>query len=124
MRMVHPSRERRMIFFVCYRFFKQLRDRYGSRKIVFTDGALWYNDACKWLMRLNILFMALNLNIMERFMQYLKDRTEWFDYHFPCRRKPDCDRQHVWNWLRLFMLYLSTGINRSTFTTLLIMDGG
>jgi hypothetical protein len=68
--------------------------------------------------------MALNLNIMERFMQYLKDRTECFDDHFPCRRKPDCDRQHVWNWLRLFMLYLSTGINRSKFTTLLIMDGG
>jgi hypothetical protein len=70
------------------------------------------------------LFMALNLNIMEWFMQYLKDKTtECFDDHFPCR-KPDCDRQHVWNWLRLFMLYLSTGINRSKFTTLLIMDGG
>jgi transposase-like protein len=34
---------------VCYQFFRQLRDRYGSRKAIYTDGARWYNDACKWL---------------------------------------------------------------------------
>jgi transposase-like protein len=46
---MHPARERRKIFFVCYQFFKRLRDRYGSRKIVFTDGAHWYNDVFRWL---------------------------------------------------------------------------
>jgi transposase-like protein len=40
------SRERTI--FVCYQFFKQLRNRYG-RKPIFTDGAHWYNDACRWL---------------------------------------------------------------------------
>ena len=47
---MHLSRE--MTIFVCYQFFKQLRDRYGSKKPIFTDGAKWYDDACKWLLRL------------------------------------------------------------------------
>jgi predicted AAA+ superfamily ATPase len=33
---------------VCYQFFKELRKRFG-RKIKFTDGARWYNEACIWL---------------------------------------------------------------------------
>jgi transposase-like protein len=46
--MMHLSRERTI--FVCYQFFRQLRNRYGSRKPIFTDGAGWYNnEACKWL---------------------------------------------------------------------------
>jgi putative transposase len=44
--LMHLSRERTI--FVCYQFFKQLRDRFG-RKPIFTDGAQWYNDACGWL---------------------------------------------------------------------------
>jgi hypothetical protein len=36
--MMHLSRERTIIF-VCYQFFRQLRDRYGSRRIIYTDGA-------------------------------------------------------------------------------------
>jgi transposase-like protein len=42
--MVHLSRERTI--FVCCQFVKQLRDRYGRRKAVFTDSVHWYyNDA-------------------------------------------------------------------------------
>jgi putative transposase len=63
-------------------------------------------------------------NLMERFIQYLKDRTECFDDHFPCRKKENCDRQHVWNWLRLFVLFLHMKMNRIRFMTFLIMDGG
>jgi putative transposase len=37
---MHLSRERTI--FVCYHFFKQLRDKYGSRRRIFTDGARWY----------------------------------------------------------------------------------
>jgi putative transposase len=117
---MHLSRERTI--FVCYQFFKQLRNRYG-RKPVFTDGARWYDDACKWLRLQHRVYGTELKNIMERFIQHIKDRTECFDDHFPCR-KENCDRQHVWNWLKLFMLYLSTGMNRSKFTTLLITDGG
>jgi putative transposase len=122
--MVHLSKERRTIFFVCYRFFKKLRDRYGGRKPIFTDDAHGYNDACRWLRLQHQVYGTELKNIMEKFIhQHGKDnRTECFDDHFPCR-KPDCDRQHVWNWLKLFMLYLRTGMNRNRFTTFLARDG-
>jgi putative transposase len=120
--MMHLSRERTI--FVCYRFFKQLRNRYG-KKPVFTDGARWYNDACKWLRLPHHVYGTELKNIMERFIhQHIKDRTECFDDHFSCRKKENCDKQHVWNWLRLFVLFLHMKTNRKRFTTFLIMDGG
>lgn len=51
---------------------------------------------------------------MERFIQHIKDRTECFDDHFPCR-KEGCDRRHVWNWLKLFLLYVHVGTDRMRF---------
>ena len=117
---VHLSRERTI--FICYRFFKQLRNRYG-RKPIFPDGARWYNDACRWLRLQHQVYGTELKNIMERFIQYLKDRTECFDDYFPCR-KPDCDRQHVWNWLKLFVLYLHMGTDRVRFMTFLVRNGG
>ncbi len=62
-------------------------------------------------------------NLMERFIQNIKDRTECFDDHFPCR-KVDCNRKHVWNWLKLFLLYLDMGTDRMRFTLFLARDGG
>jgi len=35
---------------------------------------------------------------MERTMQYIKDKTESFDYYFPCRKKK-CKLKQVINWL-------------------------
>jgi len=67
-------------------------------KPIFTDGALCYNDTCKWLRRSHHVYDTELKNLMERFMQHIKDRTECFDDRFPCR-KSDCDRQPVWNWL-------------------------
>jgi putative transposase len=121
--MVYLSRER-TIFFVCYQFFKQLRTRFG-REPIFTDGALWYNEACKWLRLPHHHLNGTKLkNLMERFIQQIKDRTECFDDHFPCR-KSDCDRHHVWNWLKnLFILYLHAGMDRIQFTTVLVRNGG
>ena len=119
--MMHLSRERTI--FVCYQFFKQLRTRYG-RKPVFTDGAQWYNNACRWLRLKHIVYEIKLKNLMERFIQQIKDRTECFDDHFPCRKREECDRKHVWNWLRLFVLYLHMGMDRLLFTMVLMMDGG
>jgi putative transposase len=117
--MMDLSRERTI--FVCYRFFRQLRNRYG-RKPIFTDGARWYNDACKWL-RLNHQVYGSELkNLMERFVQQIKDRTECFDDHFPCR-KQNCKIQHVWNWLKLLVLYLHMSSDRIRFVTFLIIGG-
>ncbi len=118
--MMHLSRERTI--FVCYQFFKQLRTRYG-RKPIFTDGALWYDTTCKWLRMDHQVYGTELKNLMERFIQHVKDRTECFDDHFPCR-KPDCDRQHVWNWLKLFLLYLHMKTDRGRFMTFLIGGDG
>src|SRR5579884_4133536 len=118
---MHLSRERTI--FVCYHFFKQLRDRYG-RKPILTDGALWYDQACsRWLRLSHKVYGTEMKNIMERFIQHIKDRTECFDDHFPCR-KQNCNRQHVWNWLKLFVLFLHMRTNRIRFTQFLVNDGG
>ena len=119
--MMHLSREKTL--FVCYHFFKQLRDRYG-RKPIFTDGGLWYGLACRWLRLRHQVYGTELKNLMERFIQHIKDRTECFDDHFPCRKKENCDRQHVWNWLKLFLLYLHVGMDRKRFTSFLVRNGG
>jgi putative transposase len=85
--MMHLSRERTI--FVCYQFLRQLRNRYGTRKPIYTDGARWYDDACKWL-RLKYQIYDTGLkNLMEKICTTdRKDRTECFDDdHFPCRKK-------------------------------------
>ena len=43
-------------------------------------------------------------SLIERAVHHLKDRTEGFDDHFPCRR-PRCTLTHVKNWLRAFLLH-------------------
>jgi len=117
---MHLSYERTIL--VCYRFFRELRTKYG-RKPVYTDGAGWYNDACRWLRMPHYVYGTGWKNMMERFIQHIKDRTECFDDHFPCR-KQDCNRQHVWNWLKLFLLYIHVGTDRMRFVVFLSMDGG
>jgi hypothetical protein len=49
--------------------------------------------------------------------------TECFDDHFPCR-KEKFDRQHVNNWLKMFVLYLHMGMNRIRFMKFLLIRGG
>ncbi len=81
---------------------------------IHTDGVLdgIYMDACKWWLRLKHQVYATELkNIMERFIQKIKDRTECFDDHFPCRSE-SCNRQHVTNWIKMFILYLHMKTDR------------
>jgi putative transposase len=46
-------------------------------------------------------------------MQYFKDRTENFDDYYPCNNKQNCDLQHVYNWIKLF-IYLYNAKIRNT----------
>jgi putative transposase len=114
--MIHLSREKTI--FVCYRFPKQLRTKY-ERKPISTDGALWYSDACKWLRLKHIVYKIEMKNLMERFIQQVKDRTECFDDHFPCRIRY-YDRQHIMNWFKMYILYLHLETNRIKFTEFLL----
>ncbi len=43
-------------------------------------------------------------HIIERTIQYIKDRTECFDDYFPYRRKEKCNLFHVKNWINLFVI--------------------
>ena len=115
---MHLSKDRTI--FVCYQFFRQLQNRYG-KKTIFTDGAHWYHLACKWLRLKHRVYGTALKNLMERFVQYLKDRTECFDDHFPCQ-KEDCDMQHVWNWLKMFLLYQNMAADRIRF--IMFLTGG
>ncbi len=40
-------------------------------------------------------------NLIERTIQYIKDRIEGFDDYFPCRKK-NCKLKHMKKWLDLF----------------------
>jgi hypothetical protein len=59
---------------------------------------------------------------MERFVQQIKDKTECFDDHSSCT-KQNCNRQHVWNWLKLFILYPDMDKDRMQFIMLLVLEG-
>jgi putative transposase len=107
----HLSTERTI--FVCYQFFKLIRTRIGN-KTIFTDGAHLYNDACRWLRLKHIVYGTELKNIMERFIQQIKDRTECCDDNFPCKRY-ECDRKHISNWLRMYILYLHMEADRIRF---------
>lgn len=61
------------------------------------------------------------LSIFQADIQQIKDRTECFD-HFPCN-KEECERKHVDNWIKMFILYLPIKTDRVKFIALL-MDLG
>ena len=52
-------------------------------------------------------FFLSEKHIIERTMQYIKDRTtECFDdYFLPCKRKPKCKLKHMSNWFSLFIYF-------------------
>ena len=75
----------------------------------------------RWLRLPHRMYGTEMKNIMERFIQHIKDRTECFDDHFPCR-KPDCNMQHIWNWLKLFVLYIHMNMDRTRFMTFFVID--
>ena len=95
------SRERNML--VAERFIQGLVKAHG-RHPVSTDGGTWYPQACRFLKLKRHLHSPFEKGIIERTMQYIKDRTECFDDYFPCRLK-NCKLKHVKNWLRFFVDY-------------------
>src|SRR6478609_8363417 len=85
------SKERHM--FVAERFIFDLVKIYRKHSIS-TDGErTWYPQACRFLKLKHQLHSALEKCLIERTMQYLKDRTECFDDYFPCRIK-NCKLGH------------------------------
>ena len=94
------SFERTMLI-VAERFIASLINRHGKHQVS-TDGGTWYPQACQFLKLKHHIHSPFEKSIIiERTIQYVKDRTESFDDYFPCRRKK-CKLKHVIKWLNLF----------------------
>ena len=95
------SKERNM--FVAERFISVVIKNHGKRPVS-TDGGTWYPQACRFLKLKHHVHSSFEKSIIERTMQYIKDRTESFVDYFPCKIK-NCKLNHVRNWLNLFANY-------------------
>ena len=78
------SKERNM--FVAERFLSRLVSTHGKHSIS-TDGGSRYPQACRFHKLDHHIHSPFEKSIIERTIQYIKDRTECFDDHFPCRKK-------------------------------------
>jgi len=105
---IDKSFERNML--IVERFVSSLINRYGKYPISTADGSTWYPpQAFEFLKLKHHIHSSLEKSLIERTMQYLKDRTESFDDYFPCR-KNNCKLKHVKQWLNLFVYYYNRGI--------------
>jgi putative transposase len=94
-------------------FLSSLIKIYGKH-IVYSDGGTWYPEACISLGLKHRLHSSYEKSIVERTIEYLKDRTEVFDdYYYPCMRTGFlCNLQHVYKWLILFVfMYIIALLN-------------
>jgi transposase-like protein len=100
-------------------FMKKVKALYRSKMKVLTDGAQYYRTACKFLgLERDVYGLRLG-NLMERIVQYVKDRTKGFDDYIPCRRE-GCDKRHAHMLLSsigytINEVYLSEGFNLKEF---------
>ena len=60
--------------------------------------------ACRFLNVEHHFHSSYQKSIIERTIQYVKDRTESFDDYFPCRseRRRRCKVEHILNWFKMF----------------------
>ena len=97
---VYISRHRNML--VAEVFLRSLIKLYGKH-IVYSDGGTWYHEACNSLGIKHRLHRSFEKSIIERSMEYVKDRTEGFDDYYPCRKSVmDCNLIHVYHWMIAF----------------------
>ena len=87
--------------FVAERFLSKVIEEYGIHSISMDSGT-WYPQACNFLKLYHHLHSHYEKSLIERTMQYIKDRTENFDDYFPCK-KNKCKLNHIKQWLELFV---------------------
>jgi putative transposase len=100
--------------FVAERFPSSIVNECGKHPI-FTEGGTWYpQQACRFLKldhHIHSFVYKDEKSIIERTMQYIKDRIETFDDYFPCRKKK-CKLNHIKQWLELFVEQHNTMNNK------------
>jgi putative transposase len=98
---ISTSIERNML--IAEQFIQRLATEYGKHSVRTDGGSTWYPQACKFLRLEHHLHSSFEKNIIiERTIQYIKDRTESFDDYFPCR-KSKCRLEYVMRWMNLFI---------------------
>jgi putative transposase len=97
------SKERNM--FVAERFLYRLSEKHGEHHVSIDGDRTWYPQACQFLKLKHHIHSHYEKSIIiERTIQYIKDRTESFIDYFPCKKKK-CKLKHVINWLNLFSYF-------------------
>ena len=81
--------------------------------IKFTQMVVLDTQACTFLHLKHRLHSPLEKSLIERVIQYFKDRTESFDDYYPCNN--NCDLQHVYNWIVIHLFYNAKIRNSSVF---------
>ena len=94
------------MFVAAEHFLQNLINKYGKHQIS-TDGGTWYSYVCKFLKIGHHLHSSFEKSIIERAIQYIKDRTENLDDH--CNDKNKCKLKHVTSGLHLFVDYYNRG---------------
>ena len=105
-----PRHRKNMI--VAESFLRSLIKIYGKH-IVSSDGGTWYPEAC---IPLGLEHRCIHhmKSIVERTIEYLKDRTEVFDEYYPCRKAGLCDLLHFNKWLTLFVFMHNSIVKSSS----------
>jgi putative transposase len=118
---IYISEERNML--IAEKFIRSLVSNYGKH-VVYTDGGTWYHEAGSIIGLKHYLHSPLEKSLIERVVQYFKDRTESFDDYYPCiSKKRDCNNSHVYNWIELFVSMYNNTIVTKNNPLLLIIKG-
>jgi putative transposase len=72
-----------------------------------SDGGTWYPEACISVRLQHRLHSPYEKSIIERPIEYLKDRTEAFDDYYPCMRDGVCNIRHVYKCLIFIFMHNS-----------------
>jgi putative transposase len=116
------SRHRNML--VAESFLRSLVKVYGKHT-VYSDDGTWYPEACSSLGLKHRLHTYLEKGLIERAIQYFKDRTENFDDYYPCTKPRLCNLSHIYKWLCLFVFMHNAMIANIKFSTLkYVIEGG
>ncbi len=88
--------------FVAERFLSKLSSIHGKHSVSTDGGGTWYPQVCRFLKVDHHINSHHEKSLIERTMQYTKDRTDCFDDYFPYNKKERCNLNHIKNWLNLF----------------------
>lgn len=107
---VYISKHRNMI--IAESFLRSLFKIY-RKHTVYSDGGTWYPEACISVGLHHRLHSPYEKSIVERTIEYLKDRTEAFDDYYPYMRAGLCNLRHVYKWL-IFFIFIHNSVIKSS----------